>query len=52
MFGREPTMKAMSISGISILSVTKDSRIESSEVYRQATEEELYGAMKAGLPID
>jgi len=52
MFGREPTMKPMSISGISLLTVGADSRIESSQVYRQATGEELYGAMQAGLPTD
>jgi hypothetical protein len=52
MFGREPTGKPMAISGISLLTVDAHGRIESSVVYRQATGEELYGAIQAGLPTD
>eukprot|EP00241_Pyramimonas_parkeae_P021912 CAMPEP_0114282818 /NCGR_PEP_ID=MMETSP0059-20121206/3764_1 /TAXON_ID=36894 /ORGANISM="Pyramimonas parkeae, Strain CCMP726" /LENGTH=233 /DNA_ID=CAMNT_0001403491 /DNA_START=18 /DNA_END=719 /DNA_ORIENTATION=+ len=49
MFGKEPSGQPLNISGITLLTFGVDGRIESSIVYRQASKEELYGAMNANL---
>mmetsp|Transcript_21426 Transcript_21426/g.29769 ORF Transcript_21426/g.29769 Transcript_21426/m.29769 type:complete len:225 (-) Transcript_21426:224-898(-) len=50
MFGKDPTKEPMDVSGISLLTINLEGQIQSSVVYRQATKEELFGALESMKP--